>query len=207
MMITSIKTASYIEMEFHMKVKVIRSNRKTISIQVNTDLTVTVRVPEYATNKDIDKILHDKESWIMKHMEQIREQNVRYESSGLKHLTKAEIEDLADKALKYIPQRVEYFSKIVGVDYGRITIRNQRTRWGSCSSKGNLNFNCLLMLTPTEVIDYVVVHELCHRKEMNHSKNFWREVEKVLPDYKRSVKWLKNEGSQIIRLLDSNVTR
>ena len=205
MMITSIKTASYIEMEFHMKVKVIRSNRKTISIQVNTDLTVTVRVPEYATNKDIDKILHDKESWIMKHMEQIREQNVRYESSGLKHLTKAEIEDLADKALKYIPQRVEYFSKIVGVDYGRITIRNQRTRWGICSSKGNLNFNCLLMLTPTEVIDYVVVHELCHRKEMNHSKNFWIEVEKVIPDYKRSVKWLKNEGSQIIRLLDSNV--
>lgn len=61
------------------------------------------------------------------------------------------------------------------------------------------------MLTPTEVIDYVVVHELCHRKEMNHSKNFWREVEKVLPDYIRSVKWLKNEGSQIIRLLDSNV--
>ena len=205
MMITSIKTASYIEMEFHMKVKVIRSNRKTISIQVNTDLTVTVRAPVYATNKDIDKILHDKESWIMKHMEQIREQNVRYESSGLKHLTKAEIEDLADKALKYIPQRVEYFSKIVGVDYGRITIRNQRTRWGSCSSKGNLNFNCLLMLTPTEVIDYVVVHELCHRKEMNHSKNFWIEVEKVIPDYKRSVKWLKNEGSQIIRLLDSNV--
>ena len=205
MMITSIKTASYIEMEFHMKVKVIRSNRKTISIQVNTDLTVTVGAPVYATNKDIDKILHDKESWIMKHMEQIREQNVRYESSGLKHLTKAEIEDLADKALKYIPQRVEYFSKIVGVDYGRITIRNQRTRWGSCSSKGNLNFNCLLMLTPTEVIDYVVVHELCHRKEMNHSKNFWIEVEKVIPDYKRSVKWLKNEGSQIIRLLDSNV--
>lgn len=190
-----------------MKVKVIRSNRKTISIQVNTDLTVTVRAPGYATNKDIDKILHDKESWIMKHMEQIREQNARYESSGLNHLTKAEIEDLADKALKYIPQRVEYFSKIVGVDYGRITIRNQRTRWGSCSSKGNLNFNCLLMLTPTEVIDYVVVHELCHRKEMNHSKNFWRKVEKVLPDYIRSVKWLKNEGSQIIRLLDSNVTR
>ena len=207
MMITSIKTASYIEMEFHMKVKVIRSNRKTISIQVNTDLTVTVRAPVYATNKDIDKILHDKESWIMKHMEQIIEQNARYELSGLKHLTKAEIEDLADKALKYIPQRVEYFSKIVGVDYGRITIRNQRTRWGSCSSKGNLNFNCLLMLTPTEVIDYVVVHELCHRKEMNHSKNFWIEVEKVIPDYKRSVKWLKNEGSQIIRLLDSNVTR
>ena len=68
-----------------------------------------------------------------------------------------------------------------------------------CSSKGNLNFNCLLMLTPPEVIDYVVVHELCHRKEMNHSKAFWREVEKVLPDYKVQVKWLKEEGCNIMR--------
>ena len=79
-----------------------------------------------------------------------------------------------------------------------ITIRNQKTRWGSCSSKGNLNFNCLLMLTPPEVIDYVVVHELCHRKEMNHSGAFWAEVEKVLPDYKEQVKWLKENGGQII---------
>ena len=90
-------------------------------------------------------------------------------------------------------------AKIIGVDYGRITIRNQKTRWGSCSSKGNLNFNCLLMLTPPEVIDYVVVHELCHRKEMNHSKDFWREVEKVLPNYLDQVKWLKDEGSNVIR--------
>lgn len=89
---------------------------------------------------------------------------------------------------------VEYFARQVGVDYGRITIRNQKTRWGSCSSKGNLNFNCLLMLAPAEILDYVVVHELCHRKEMNHSKAFWAEVEKVLPDYRESVKWLKEKG-------------
>ena len=67
-----------------------------------------------------------------------------------------------------------------------------------CSSKGNLNFNCLLMLTPLEVIDYVVVHELCHRKEMNHSKAFWAEVEKVIPNYKEQVKWLKENVGQII---------
>ena len=79
-----------------------------------------------------------------------------------------------------------------------ITIRNQKTRWGSCSSKGNLNFNCLLMLTPPEVIDYVVVHELCHRKEMNHSWAFWAEVEKVLSGYKEQVKWLKENGGQVI---------
>ena len=117
---------------------------------------------------------------------------------NVEKLTSEEIKTLAEQALKLIPQRVEYFSRQVGVDYGRITIRNQKTRWGSCSSKGNLNFNCLLMLALAEILDYVVVHELCHRKEMNHSKAFWAEVEKVLPDYRESVKWLKKRNSQMI---------
>ena len=108
---------------------------------------------------------------------------------------------LADKAIEVIPKRVKYFAPIVGVTYGRITIRNQKTRWGSCSAKGNLNFNCLLMLTPPKVLDYVVIHELCHRKEMNHSKSFWAEVEKVMPDYKEAVRWLKEEGRLIMQRL------
>jgi len=89
----------------------------------------------------------------------------------------------------------------VGVDYGRITIRSQRTRWGSCSAKGNLNFNCLLMLCPEEVRDYVVIHELCHRKELNHSPKFWAEVEKVCPDHARQRKWLKENGGSLIARL------
>ena len=115
-------------------------------------------------------------------------------------MTREKVIALADKALKVIPERVEYFAKVIGVTYGKITVRNQKTRWGSCSSKGNLNFNCLLMLAPPEVLDYVVVHELCHRKQMNHSKAFWLEVEKVLPNYKEVRKWLKEEGSQMITL-------
>ena len=110
----------------------------------------------------------------------------------------AYIKELADKARIFIPERVKYYAEVIGVDYGRITIRCQKTRWGSCSSKGNLNFNCLLMLMPSEVIDYVVVHELCHIKQMNHSKAFWKEVEKVLPNYRKSAVWLKNEGSRIM---------
>lgn len=139
------------------EVKIIKSNRKTVSLQVNDDMTVTIRAPKRISKRKIDKILTEKEAWILKHIKLISE------------------------ALEYIPKRVEYYSKLVGVDQGKITIRNQKTRWGSCSSKENLNFNCLLMLTPTEVLDYVVVHELCHRKEMNHSKAFWSEVEKVIP--------------------------
>lgn len=180
-----------------MEVKIIRSNRKSVSIQVNQDLSITVRAPQRVTQKEIKRILEKNDSWIQKHIEMLREKQA--EAEDVKKLTAEEIKTLAEQALKLIPQRVEYFARQVGVTYGRITIRNQKTRWGSCSSKGNLNFNCLLMLAPTEILDYVVVHELCHRKEMNHSKAFWTEVEKVLPDYRQSVQWLKENGNQIMQ--------
>lgn len=192
-----------------MNVKIIRSNRKTLAIQINPDLSVTVRAPIYASQREIERILKEKEGWIQKHIEKIREQEAKRKemygekgeygkSAEREYLSNEEIHKLAEKALEYIPKRVSYFAKQIGVTYGKITIRNQKTRWGSSSSKGNLNFNCLLMLTPPEVIDYVVVHELCHRKEMNHSGAFWAEVEKVIPDYKEQVKWLKENGGKII---------
>ena len=118
-------------------------------------------------------------------------------SSG--RLTRKDIEALAQEAVKVIPERVAYYAPRVGVTYGRITIRNQRSRWGSCSSKGNLNFNCLLMLAPREVLDSVVVHELCHRLEMNHSKKFYEHVLRVYPDYYRNHAWLKENGTQLMR--------
>lgn len=183
-----------------MKVTVIRSNRKTVAIQVNSNLSVTVRAPRSVSEKDIEEILKKKEAWISKHIEKIKETKERVEAEPTEKLTREKVIALAEEALKVIPERVEYFAKVIGVTYGKITVRNQKTRWGRCSSKGNLNFNCLLMLAPPEVLDYVVVHELCHRKQMNHSKAFWLEVEKVLPDYKEVRKWLKEEGSQMITL-------
>ena len=183
-----------------MKVTVIRSNRKTVAIQVNSDLSVTVRAPYSASEKDIEEILKKKEAWISRHIEKIKKTKERFEAEPTEKLTREKVIALAEEALKVIPERVEYFAKVIGVTYGKITVRNQKTRWGSCSSKGYLNFNCLLMLAPPEVLDYVVVHELCHRKQMNHSKAFWLEVEKVLPNYKEVRKWLKEEGSQMITL-------
>ena len=90
--------------------------------------------------------------------------------------------------------RVAYYAEKLGVSYGKITLRQQKTRWGSCSSEKNLNFNWKLILAPPEVLDYVVVHELCHLKEMNHSKAFWDEVGKVMPEYETYKLWLKENG-------------
>ena len=106
---------------------------------------------------------------------------------------------LKKEAKLLIPERVRYYAAKLGITYGHVAIRAQRSRWGSCSSKGNLNFNCLLMLTPPEVIDSVVVHELCHRKEMNHSKQFYAEVLRVFPDYHKWDRWLKENGPAIMR--------
>lgn len=115
----------------------------------------------------------------------------------VRRLSPQDIRALADQAMQIIPDKVRFYAEKIGVDYGRVTIRNQKTRWGSCSAKGNLNFNCLLMLAPEDVLDYVVIHELCHRKEMNHSPRFWSEVAKIMPDYKNSKIWLKENGGDI----------
>ena len=178
------------------QVQLIRSNRKSIAIEIRPDCSVCVRAPYRMMNGEINRFLREKNDWIEKHLESMKKK--QKELSQDEPLSVKEIRELADQALKVIPPKTAYYAKLLNVSYGRITIRNQKTRWGSCSSKGNLNFNCLLMLTPDEVVDYVVVHELCHRIEMNHSKAFWNLVESVLPDYKERRKWLKEHGAEIM---------
>lgn len=177
-------------------IKITKSKRKTISLQINPDGSMELKVPLQTTNAQIQEFLNQKSDWINKHLRAVKER--QQQMSQIKSLTMEEIRDLANQTLEVIPKRVAYFAEIVGVTYGRITIRNQKSRWGSCSSKGNLNFNCLLMLMPTEVLDYVVVHELCHRKEINHSPKFWAEIRKVLPDYEKQKSWLKEHGDEIM---------
>ncbi len=95
-------------------------------------------------------------------------------------------------AKNLILDRIEYYKDKIGVDYNFVKIKSVKSRWGSCSSKKNLNFSWKLVMANIKIVDYVVVHELCHLKEMNHSEKFWREVEKILPDYKVRIKMLRD---------------
>lgn len=180
-------------------IEVIRSKRKTLAIEIRPDMRVVVRAPEKIPQNEIMKFVEEKQNWIKKHLVQMyfKAEEIKKQKKE-PSLTNADIEKLCQKALSVIPDKVKYYAEIMGVTYGRITIRNQKTRWGSCSSKGNLNFNCLLMLMPDKVLDYVVVHELCHLKQMNHSKKFWKEVERYMPDYKNYKKWLNENGGALI---------
>ena len=173
---------------------VVRSRRKSICIELDRDLNIKVRAPLRMTDSQIQSFVDSRQNWIRRHLEimQKRISNMSDKKNPSTALTDADIKALSEQARIYIPSRVEHFAQIIDVTYGRITIRHQKTRWGSCSSSGNLNFNSALMITTPEIIDYVVVHELCHRKQMNHSALFWAEVEKVLPNYKELRSALKN---------------
>ena len=177
--------------------EIIHSKRKTVAIQIKSDGRIVVRAPLRMSRADIMRLVEEKSGWIEKHLAQLRRQNGSAEPA----FTAAQLRQLAEAAQQDLPRRAARFAPLVGVSYGRITIRAQKSRWGSCSTRGNLNFNCLLMLCPEEVRDYVVVHELCHRKEMNHSDRFWQELARVLPDYEKQRKWLKTNGSRFIRRL------
>ncbi len=182
--------------------KIIRSaKRRTFCLEIKPREGVIVRVPLWATQEQVEKFINDHKDWIEKHLKamEVRLMKERQkETVPVDKLTMDEIRALSDKALKVIPERVQHYAPLLGVKYGRITIRNQRSRWGSCSDRKNLNFNCLLMLTPPEVIDSVVVHELAHLKEMNHSDRFYAEVLRVFPGYRKWDRWLKENGKAIM---------
>lgn len=173
---------------------VIRSERKTICAQIRQGQLI-VRAPRQASQEDISRFLLQHRKWIESHLAKAQQ------ASTERKLTAEELRTLSDKAWVVIAARVAYYAPRIGVTYGKITIRRQRTRWGSCSSRGDLSFNCLLMLAPPEVLDSVVVHELCHRKEMNHSDRFYAEVLRVCPDYRTQHRWLSENGGSLMAML------
>lgn len=164
----------------------IRSRRKTIAIQIDRNGQVILRTPYGITKRQAEKFLDEKKDWILKNIRQVENRK-----TDQIMISEEQRREGIERAKRIFPERTAYFALSMGVDYGRITIREQKTRWGSCSSKGNLNFNWKLILLAPELLDYVVVHELAHRREMNHSKNFWKIVEAELPDYRERRRRLK----------------
>ena len=181
------------EMKYRIQIR--RSSRKTLSVQIVGSDEVLVRAPLRMPEGTIRRFLEEKRPWIEAHLEKVAR---REEAARLQPLSMEEIQALAEDALRWFPPRVRDYARILGVRVGRITIRNQKTRWGSCSAQGNLNFNCLLMLCPENVRDYVIVHELCHRLELNHSPRFWALVEGAMPDFRERRAWLKANGPLLL---------
>lgn len=174
-----------------MDYQIIRSRRKTLALQINERGEVILRGPLQLSDQEAEAFVKKHLTWIEKH-------RAKFAMPALPPYSEAELEKILHQAHVLIPQRVAYWAERTGISYGRISIRRQKTRWGSCSSKGNLNFNCTLVITPAEVMDYVIIHELCHRKQMNHSPKFWQEVAKYSPNHKACQAWLKAHSRELI---------
>lgn len=171
--------------------RIIRSSRRTLGMEIK-DGELVIRAPYFAPKRVIERFVRNNYGWIEKQLR--KKEKLQQKMEGVEPLTKEEISALMKEAKQVIPPRAAYYAEKIGVTYGRISIRCQKTRWGSCSAKGDLNFNCLLMLAPPEAMDSVIVHELCHRKEMNHSNRFYSEVLRVFPEYNKWNRWLKENG-------------
>lgn len=176
-------------------VKIIRSDRKTIGVHVERDGSVVVRAPRRAPMREIERFL----SAYAPQIEDIRER--RMAENAVPRLNEEELASLKKEALPVFESRARHFAPLLGVEYRHIGVGSQRSRWGSCSGKGNLRFNCLLLLAPPEVLDSVVVHELCHLREMNHSPRFYALVRSVFPDYDAAYGWLRENGGKLVARL------
>lgn len=176
--------------ELHIPVILQVSSRKTLAITVTREGQLLVKAPFSMKEREIERFLRQKRYWIYKQTKRILEQGESVQRSD------AEIHILREKARKVLTGRTDYYKQLLDVEYRRLRIGDQKTRWGSCSSKGTISYNWRLVLMPEKIMDYVVVHELCHLLEMNHSAKFWKRVSEVLPDYKDRRKWLKENGEK-----------
>lgn len=169
-----------------------KSKRKSLAISITEEGKLSIKAPIRMTDREIEKFLYQKSFWIYKQAKRKKE-----EQKNRLVRTEAEIKLLREKARKVLTEKTDYYKRLIGVDYKKIRIGDQKTRWGSCSSSGTISYNWRLILMPEEIMDYVVVHELCHMVEMNHSKRFWARVAEILPDYQIRRKWLKENGKSV----------
>jgi len=186
------------------EVEIVESSRRSLQIEITAAGGVKVRMPFGMGQQTALTFLRRRADWVDEHVMKIRRRNLQDPRTGARTeapFTEGDLKALKKAARADLTERLEKWAPLVGVTYGTVSIRAQKSRWGSCSSAGNISLNCLLALTPEHVRDYVVVHELCHRKEMNHSARFWSEVGRVLPNYAEAKKWLKQNGNALVARL------
>ena len=164
-----------------------RASRMRLCVFCGGNLQVTV--PHGFSRRKMEKFIFKKADWIFKKIELMK--NKKFNPVFHKH-SKIEYRKNKEEALKTVQKKVEEINEVYGFSYNKISIRNSRSRWGSCSAKKNINFNYKIIFLPEDLLDYIVVHELCHLGEMNHSKRFWNLVEKTTPDYREMRKKIKS---------------
>ena len=161
----------------------LRKSRRArrVRLSVYRDGSVVLTSPLGGSSRLAERFLQQKLNWVLGKIEFFR----RIPRQPIVRYTRRDYLRLRDQALILARERLDFYNAIYGFEYKGVSIKNQKTRWGSCSKKGNLNFNYKILLLPREVADYVIVHELCHLVEFNHSKNFWALVTKTTPNYKK----------------------
>lgn len=157
-----------------------RKRVKYMRLEVGHDLAVKVIVPHWAAERDVQRFIKEKENWLKRALRKMGSRK-QIEATG----TREEYLKYKEIAREILTKKVEHWNKVYGFEYNRIAIKNLTSQWGSCSSKGNLNFNYKTIFLSEEQSDYIVVHELCHLQEMNHSHRFWKLVGKAIPEYKK----------------------
>ena len=164
------------------RISVIRSARKSLGLEVRDANTVLARIPTRVSDRELKDFVENHRSWILEKTAVMAEREENRKSTPAPPPELLSKTDRMKIQLK-IGKRVRHYCETMGVTVGYVTVKNQKTRWGSCSAKGNVNFNYQLAFLPEELLDYVVIHELAHRRHMDHSRTFWAEVEKYCPDY------------------------
>ncbi|MCD7723935.1 MAG: M48 family metallopeptidase [Clostridiales bacterium] len=189
----------YQSKRYEIPYSVVYSSRKSCALTLSPEKGLVLRVPLHTSPETIQRLLVEKRRWILTKYLEMQEKLKNRPVSHLTDAQRAALEKRYIEAAKdYFPKRAAYFQPFTGGTYRRITVRDQKTRWGSCSAKGTLSFNWRLMLAPPAVLDYVVVHELCHLTHMDHSPAFWQAVGEVCPDYRACRQWLKEHGQELV---------
>lgn len=173
--------------------KLIRSKRRTISLQVNSDAEVIVRAPQFVSADQINDFIVEKQDWLDKKIE-VKRKQLDVLQGQKRHRADEWYKEKKKLARHVFAKRIAHYEKLTGLKVSKLRLSSARTRWGSCTFNGTVSLVWRLILAPIEVIDYVVLHEIMHLKHPNHSRTFWEAVQLYMPDYKEHRLWLKENG-------------